>query len=180
MIEGNAGLADGSLEESQRAWRELARLEPDQAPEFLYRAARPALWSRDGGAVHADLEALDATGVHGRVVEIRRLTMRAGLAAVDGQTADALAGYRDALRGWRELRLPWDEALSSIDMATLIDPTQPEVKAAGESAREILSRLRASPFLTRLNAALGASPSADTVATAVHADNARAEIGAQS
>jgi len=179
-VEGNARLADGSLEASRRAWHELARLEPDQAPEFRYRAARPALWSRDRGAAHADLAALDATGVHGRVVEIRRLTIRAGLAAVDGQTADALAGYREALRGWRELRLPWDEALSSIDMATLIDPIQPEVQAAGESAREILSRLRASPFLTRLNAALGASRSADTVATAVPADNTRAEIGAQS
>ena len=88
-VKGNAGLAEGRLEESGRAWREVARLDGSQGPEFLYRAARPALWSLDREAAAADLEALDATGVHGRVVEIRRLTIRAGLAALDGHVADA-------------------------------------------------------------------------------------------
>ena len=120
-----------------------------------------ALWSLDREAAAADLEALDATGVHGRVVEICRLTIRAGLAALDGHTADALASYDEALRGWRDLRLPWDEALTSIDMAILVDPIQPEVQAAGASGREILSRLRASPFLARLDAGLAASASLD-------------------
>jgi len=161
-LEGNAGLAVGRLEDARGAWRELARLEPSQTPEFMYRAARPALWNLDRVAAQADLKALDDTGVHGRVVEIRRLTIRAGLAALDGQVAEALAEYREALRGWRELRVPWDEALTSVDMATLIDPARPEVQAAGESAREILSLLRASPFLARLTAALGRSGSTET------------------
>ena len=152
---GNAGLADGRLQDARGAWRELARLEPTQAPEFMYRAARPALWNLDRQTALADLRALDETDIHGRVVEIRRLTIRAGLLALDGQVVEALAGYRDALRGWRELRIPWDEALTSVDMATLLDPAHPEVRAAGDSAREILSRLRASPFLVRLAAALG-------------------------
>ena len=179
-VEGNAGLADGRLDESRKAWRDLARLDTSQAPEFLYRAARPALWRLDRGAAESDLEALDATGVHGRVVEIRRLTIRAGLVALDGRVADALARYGDALRGWRELRLPWDEALTIIDMATLVDPTQPEVQAAAESAREILFRLRASPFLARLDTALAVSRSANTVATTVPAANTRAAISAES
>jgi class 3 adenylate cyclase/tetratricopeptide (TPR) repeat protein len=154
-VMGNAGLADGRLQDARGAWRELARLEPTQAPEFTYRAARPALWNLDRQTALADLRALDETGIHGRVVEIRRLTIRAGLEALNGQVVEALAGYRDALRGWRELRIPWDEALTSVDMATLLDPAHPEVRAAGDSAREILSRLRASPFLARLAAALG-------------------------
>jgi class 3 adenylate cyclase/tetratricopeptide (TPR) repeat protein len=179
-VEGNAGLADGRLEESRKAWHELARLDPDQAPEFLYRAARPALWSLEREAAEADVEGLDATGVHGRVMEIRRLTLSAGLAALGGHPADALARYRDALRGWRELRLPWDEALATIDMAILVDPSQPEVQAAGESAREILSRLGATPFLARLNAALSAAGPVDMTTTAVSAAKTRAEIVAQS
>jgi hypothetical protein len=52
-----------------------------------------------------------------------------------------------------------------IDMATLLDPTQPEILAAGELAREFLSRVRATPFLARLDAALGASKSGQEVAT---------------
>jgi class 3 adenylate cyclase/tetratricopeptide (TPR) repeat protein len=179
-VEGNAGLADGRLEESRRAWRELARLDASQAPEFLYRAARPALWTLDRGAAESDLEALDATGVHGRVVEIRRLTIRAGLAALKGHAADALARYGDALRGWRDLRLPWDEALTIIDMATLVHSSQPEVRAAAESAREILSGLRASPFLARLDAALALSGSADTIATTVPAANTHSATSGRS
>jgi hypothetical protein len=104
----------------------------------------------------ADLAALDATGVHGRVVEIRRVTVRAGLAALEGRTADALAMYREALQGWRDTRLPWDEALTGIDMATLLDPADAEVRAAAASAREILVRLGANPFVARLDAALAA------------------------
>ena len=175
-VQGNVGLADGRLEESRMAWLELTRLDKSQAPEFLYRAARPALWKLDRKAVDADLNALDASGIHGRVVEIRRLTIQAGLAALDGQAADALARYRDALRGWRELRLPWDEALTAIDMATVLDPTQPEVRAAGESAREILVRLQARPFIARLDAALAESGSAHTVATTSAAAKTRPAI----
>jgi class 3 adenylate cyclase/tetratricopeptide (TPR) repeat protein len=166
---GNAGLADGRLQDARGAWRELARLEPSQASEFMYRAARAALWNLDRQTALTDLRAVDDTGIHGRVVEIRRLTIRAGLEALDGRVVEALAGYRDALRGWRELRIPWDEALTSIDMATLLDPAHPEVQAAGESGREILSRLRASPFLARLTTALGVSGSRD-VATGAAID----------
>ena len=39
-------------------------------------------------------------------------------------------------------------------MATLLEPADPEVRAAAEAAREILVRLRAAPFIARLDAAL--------------------------
>jgi len=48
----------------------------------------------------------------------------------------------------------WDEALSAVDMATLLDPTEPEVQAAAASAREILTRLGAKPLLALLDAAM--------------------------
>jgi class 3 adenylate cyclase/tetratricopeptide (TPR) repeat protein len=175
-VVGNRALAEGRLAEARRAWRELSSL--DQGAEFFYRAARPALWNLDRAAAQADFEDLEATGIHGRVVEVRRLTIRAGLAALDGRGADALADYRDALGGWRELRLAWDEALTAIDMVTLLDPRQPEVRASGESGRAILSRLRASPFLARLDTALGRSRDAEVTPEAVSSADTRAEIGA--
>jgi len=49
--------------------------------------------------------------------------------------------YRDALRGWDELGLPWDRALSAIDMATVLDPTEAEVVAAVDQARATFERL---------------------------------------
>ena len=74
-------------------------------------------------------------------------------AALDGRPTEALAGYRDALRRWRDLGLPWDEALAGIDMALLLDPTDPDVAAAVASSRAILERLGARPFLERLDRA---------------------------
>jgi hypothetical protein len=62
---------------------------------------------------------------------------------LEGQADAALVGYRDALRRWGDLSLVWDQALCTIDMATLLDPAKPEVATAIESGREILMRLAA-------------------------------------
>ena len=97
-------------------------------------------------------------------IEADRTTIRAGIAALDGRPADALTVYREALRAWRDLGLAWDEALCGLDMAVLLDPSDPEVRAASESAREILVRLEAAPFLARLDAAM--SRSTDTTRAA--------------
>ncbi|MEO6059299.1 MAG: adenylate/guanylate cyclase domain-containing protein [Candidatus Limnocylindria bacterium] len=155
----NAALADGRLRDARAAWLHIPELVASLAPISLYQAARAALWDRDLEAVRADLAALDATGVHGRVVEARRATLRAGLAALEGLPTDALVLYRAAFRAWRDLRLPWDEALTAIDMVTLLGPAEPDVAVAAAGAREILVRLGAKPFLDRLDAALaGATP----------------------
>jgi tetratricopeptide (TPR) repeat protein len=150
----NAALAGGRLADARATWRELAEIQLAFGPSAIYQGARGALWEHDVDAVRADLAALDATGVHGPIVEVRRTTLRAGLAALEGRAAEAAALYREALRGWRELGIVWDEVLTSIDMATLLDPADPEVRAAAASSREILSRLGARPYLDRLDEAM--------------------------
>ncbi|MDQ3937152.1 MAG: hypothetical protein M3253_00555, partial [Chloroflexota bacterium] len=149
----NAVLARGELDAARRDWLRIAELSTSTTPSAVYQAARPALWLRDVSAVRRDLEAIDATGFHGRVVEVRRMTVRAGLAALEGRAAEALSLYHEALGVWRELRLVWDEALTGIDMATVLQPGGPEVESTTESTRAILLRLRATPFLERLDAA---------------------------
>jgi hypothetical protein len=89
------------------------------------------------------------------------MTLRAGLAALEGRAVDALGQYREVLRGWRDLGLAWDEALTGMDMAILLDPSEPEVRTAAESARQILVRLDAKPYLSRLDAAMARSTSAE-------------------
>ena len=42
-------------------------------------------------------------------------------------------------------------------MATLLDPAEPEVRAAADAGREILARLGARPILEQLEAAMGRS-----------------------
>ncbi len=81
------------------------------------------------------------------------------MAALDGRMSEAFAGYRESLRAWHDLGLAWDAALCGLDMALLLDPTEPQVAAAVQDSREILVRLGATPFIARLDAAIARSSS---------------------
>jgi class 3 adenylate cyclase/tetratricopeptide (TPR) repeat protein len=145
---------DGRLAESRERWRH--GIELTASPEALPYTARAAIWDRDADAARTDLAELDASGVHGPALEADRTTMRAGIAALEGRTSDALALYRDANRAWADLGLAWDEAMCAVDMALVLDPALPEVRAAADVARETFSRLGAKPVLERLEAAMNA------------------------
>jgi class 3 adenylate cyclase/tetratricopeptide (TPR) repeat protein len=145
----------GEFAKGRGSSREMAGLSALNAPSAHTLAARAALLAGDRAAAASDLQALEATGIHGPNVDGRRTSIRAGLAALDGRTADALSLYREAIRRFRESGVPLDEAFTEIEMATLLDPAIPEVAAAVEAGREILSRLGARPFLDRLEAAAG-------------------------
>ena len=152
--------ASGRLRDARDALHRTGELVAEYRPMALAGAARSALWMGDVAGAADELAALDASGVHGPAVETDRKTIRAGIAALDGRPAEAITIYREALRAWRDLGLAWDEALCGLDMATLLDPSEPEVLAAAESAREILVRLGAKPFIARLDAATSRSTEA--------------------
>ncbi len=120
----------------------------------------------------------DALGTWGRLAEVSAeylpVTLaRAARAALWLGDATAAATDLVALGAWRDLGLLWDEALAGIDMATLLDPADPDVRAAADRSREILVGLGATPFIARLDAALAAGPHADTTTQAPSGDRAR-------
>ena len=117
-------------------------------------AGRYAVLARDAARARDAVGELEALGISGPALAADVETILAGCAALEGASIDAMAGYRRALGAWRDLGLPWDEALTAIDMAILLDPAEPEVRAAADAAREILTRLGAKPFLARLDAAM--------------------------
>ena len=153
--EGSLGFVSGQFDIARRALFQYAEIFPPGKEEATLLAARCDILSRDAGLARADLARMDASPRRGRAIDADRATILAGIAGLEDRTAEALAGYRQVLGVWRDLGLVWDEALCAIDMATVLDPTDPEVRAAGEAAREILVRLRAVPFVERLDAALG-------------------------
>jgi class 3 adenylate cyclase/tetratricopeptide (TPR) repeat protein len=159
-----AALQADDLAGARSAWQRASSLVANELPVSLPRAARAALWAGDRAGAVEDLAALEGAWHHSAAVEADRRTIRAGIAALEGRPADALALYRDALRAWRDLGLVWDEALCGLDMATLLDPAEPEVRAAAASARETLSRLGARPFLARLDGAMTRSHSSPPAA----------------
>jgi hypothetical protein len=155
-IRASRAIAEGRLVEAHRLAVESFEIVGRRSPSRRANAARAALWSRDREGAAEDLAAIDETGMHGPAIELRRATIRAGIAALDGRTAEAIALYRVAREGFRDLPVLWDEALIGIDMALLLDPRELDVQAAAARSREILTRLGARPFLDRLEAALAA------------------------
>ncbi len=148
LVEGAPAMAEAAADRI----REL--LPQPLEPSVWSVLARTALWARDGEMAARALAGHRASASRGRAMEADRSTMSAGLAALAGRWDEARTTYRAALRSWRDLGLPFDEALTAIDMATLLDPAEPEVRAAADSARETLARLGARPLLARLEAAM--------------------------
>ena len=175
--DANLGLATGDMERAKKSFSEVGLADASQAPEYFYRAARPMLWARDLAEAKRLTDAAVAAGGYGPLIKARRDTLNAGVAALEGRHGDALPLYREALRGWRAVGGVWDEALTGIDMAMLLDPADPEVASVIESTRAILERLRAKPYLERLDAAAARSstPATKTVPRAAVAELAVTE-----
>ena len=126
------------------------------APLALPLAIRAAAWAGDAPGAATHLGALEASGFWGPTLEADVVLGQASVAAVEGRVADALAGYREALRVYRNLGLAFEAAAAAVDMTTLLPAAErdaPEVVAAVASARETLTRLGARPFLDRLDGA---------------------------
>ena len=152
--EGTLAFIDGRFDAARQGFFRHAESFPPGSEESALFATRCDLLAGDAARAREDLARAVESPRRGRAIDADRATLRAGIAALEGRTSEALAGYRQVLGTWRDLGLVWDEALCAIDMATLLDPADPEVRAAGEAAREILVRLRAAPFIERLDAAL--------------------------
>jgi class 3 adenylate cyclase len=148
----------GDYKDAAATWRHAGDLSLNNLVLSRARAARASLWAGDVEAARADVAAMLAAGARGRAIDHDLVAIRAGIAAAEGRADEALGAYRVVLRVWREMALPWDEALAAIDMATLLDPGLPEVAAAVDRAREILAGLGARPILDRLDEVLARTP----------------------
>jgi class 3 adenylate cyclase/tetratricopeptide (TPR) repeat protein len=125
-------------------------------PLILPLAVRAALWAEDLALARRLVERLERTVHWGLAFDADRATARAGLAALEGRGSDALGEYRDALRVYQQLGLAFDGAVAVVDAATLLPSSErdaPDIQAAVESARAVLTRLGATPFLKRLEPA---------------------------
>ena len=168
VAQSTEGQAIASVDEAQ-AGVALARGETRRALELARRsyermtgpdsfsvqiASRAAAWLGDAGAVSHALKILE--GEPGRVPAVVRREGQAALAALDGRRADALAGFHDAIRRWRELGLEFEAAMCTLNLVTMLGPSEPEVQAAADDAAALFKRVGAKPFQKLLDAALRA------------------------
>jgi len=175
-----AALAAGNLADAVLWANRAAERTVFFNPLSMPLAARAGLWARDLAGARAALDAIETKMYRGQAITLDKATIRAGLAALEGRPTEALAGYREALRGWRQIGCAWDEALALIDMATLLHPTDADSLAEIDWARDTLTRLGAKPYLDRLEAAVATSDTAGPQPTGRRAPAAAADAAIRS
>jgi tetratricopeptide (TPR) repeat protein len=143
-----ASLAAGHLEDARR--RSVAAVEADphgiNTPSAIATWCRACLWQDDTTGARAAVAA--GSGYHGRVMAALRTTARAGLAALDGDAASAVAGYDEAFAAWTALQCLLPLQLARLDAARLLGAEQ--APGALEDARRELREMRATPLLALL------------------------------
>ena len=162
-LDGWVALSAGAFAQARDAWLTQAADSDTNAPFALPRAGKSALLARDAAGARETLDLLTLNGTRGLVLDVERVTIEAGIAAIEGRTGEAVAGYRLALGRWAEMGLPWDQAWAAWTAVVVLGPTVPEARAWGAASRPILEQLGARPLLALLDDALrdpdGASPS---------------------
>jgi class 3 adenylate cyclase/tetratricopeptide (TPR) repeat protein len=150
------GLGDhpAALDFARRAYQQ--NIAPDSTA--LQTAARAAAWIGDRPALTDALALLGNQA--GRVPAAIRREAEAALAALDRRRPEALAGFSDATRRWRELGLDFEAAVCGLDLVIMLGPSEPEARAAAEEVGPVFERLEAQPFLKLLADATGTSGSA--------------------
>jgi class 3 adenylate cyclase len=169
-----AAMAAGRLKEAREEAVLAARSSGFFSPISLPVAARASLWEGDPAGAGAILADLVSSGYRGQAVDLDLATLRAGVAALEGRRAESVAAYREAIRGWRQMGLAFDESLAVLDMAILLDPVEPDLRALVDTARESLRQLGAQPLLEKLETA-----TAKVGARAAEVDAPAAEVLAE-
>jgi class 3 adenylate cyclase/tetratricopeptide (TPR) repeat protein len=124
--------------------------EPTYASAAYSLAGHAALWLRDRDRAAHIHDALNALSVRGQWVEASRRSLAAGVASLDGQTAEGVAAFAEAARMLRDHDMPFDLALCLIDeVATIGNPDK--AREAADEAREILTGLGATVLLEQLD-----------------------------
>ena len=118
------------------------------SPAALAVTDARSLWLGDPARARAALRR-DA-GFRGRWMAATRLTATAGIAVLEGAGRRGGSAYARALEAWRTLDSPLDLALCALDRAVLRGP-DPARGGEDDEAREIFSRIGATPFLARLD-----------------------------
>jgi class 3 adenylate cyclase/tetratricopeptide (TPR) repeat protein len=157
-LEAFEALIGGNAAEAVRLFQAAADVSDFNAPYLLPKVGRAAIIARDPDRARAALDRLASLATRGRTTDVDRGVIRAGLRALDHDEAGAMAGYRLAMTGFRDLGQRWDEALLGLEVAFILGVDDPERSAWADRTREIFNSLEAVPYLALLDRAVSGRP----------------------
>jgi hypothetical protein len=97
---------------------------------------------------------LEADPRAGSGIAADRIAARAGVAALEGRLDAAIAGYREALSRHRSIGADFNVAQLALDFVMLVGGDHPATRDVAAEARAIFERVKARPYLERLEAAM--------------------------
>jgi class 3 adenylate cyclase/tetratricopeptide (TPR) repeat protein len=152
LMRAHVHLASDELEQAYSHAEASLIAEPSgvNSPAALAVQMRAALWLGDAARARQTLDSMG--GFRGRWMAAVRLTAEAGLMALEGRHDDSLTAYTRALEAWRAIDSPLDLALCALDRGVLRG-SRPAAGGEDDEAREVFTRLGATPFLARLDRA---------------------------
>ncbi len=136
----------------------LAAADDELAAYYLADAMRAALWGGDVERAREAARRLEAIPQIGIGIAADRIAARAGIAALEGRLDEAIAGYREALTRYRSLGAEFNVAQLALDFVLVVGGNHPATREAAAEARAIFERVKARPYLERLDTALARSP----------------------
>ncbi len=128
---------EGRVAKAADIWREQARLDPFSAAGNLVDAAEAALWLRDAPAPRRSSRRSTRRVPTGGSSTRSGRRSSAGVAALEGRRADAVAGYRAAATALRSLETPFDLARAGLAPRSCSGRTSP---ASPSSSRSLAGR----------------------------------------
>jgi len=142
------------------AWDEamLATADEEIAAFYLVDAMRAALWGGDLERAREAARRLEAIPQTGIGIAAGRIAARAGIAALEGRLDEAITSYRDALSRYRSIGADLNVAQLALDFVIVVGGDHAATREAAAEARAIFERVKARPFLERLDAAMARSP----------------------
>jgi len=142
----------GDFAAAARFWIQQAESSDLNAPYALPKAGPAAVRGGDAALAQEVIDRLLARGVRGRAIETDMALTRAGIKAIEGDAAAAMAGFRACLAVYRDLGLVWDEALLGLLAASTLGVADPEVAGWLGEARGTFERLKATPLVEQADA----------------------------
>jgi hypothetical protein len=155
-------IAEGRWEDARR---ESASIGGNWAAWGAIARGRVALHDRDAAGVRAALASADLQLELGRIFDVERSGLGAGLAALEGRPGEAAGRFQEAARMARDLGAQGELGALLLDAIGVLGPDDPVVPAFAAEARALYERAGARAYLDRLEVALRRTPGAPRVAT---------------
>ena len=150
---GLVALAEGRFADAIREVEPAERDDLNAVGALIIRG-RAAARLRDHAGARDAIDRLSAISSRGAAHEIQRDALAACVAALEGRWVEAAAGFADAWRRFRDLRMDVGLAVSQLDCIAVAPAGDPLAEAAAREAREILEREGAVAYLRQLDTLL--------------------------